>query len=451
MRRLTIPTLILSLLATAQSDAAALKPHPLDIPVGTVPNGFVVLRNGTEAYVSWGEEGAVSGDKGLIFDVATGRVLREADNGRADGRGVELLSDGWSARSRDSQSTPLVLTEKINSTNEQTDPVRVRDAVDGRVIGELLKSERPLAAARQADGLLLLSGGQAILPGADKAAYTLRFWVPASDKPRWSIDIPAGDATGANKDFVDAAVTLSPDGRWVTAIRDKVVHLIDTATGTRRAVDVDRGDGPGAVGFSPDGSRLYVAGGNYQIAVHGLPDLMLQRRIAVPDQFTARHIVEHEGGKLLELEGRRQTMFLDPATSQFIRHDRGGSISSYRLAWIGNGNILRASKSRTNPVTYGVYKHENGKFRLLYRREWKGGSMSALTWSPNGRCILMSGGRKTMIMGPLTGGEVVPLEVKGEALASAAFARGGRVLLAHEAEGKVLSYAMPAQCHTKSE
>lgn len=448
MRRSIVSIAVLTAGVATNASAAGLKPRTLDVKVGAVANALTVQRNGTEVYVSWSDDASSDGYKGLIFDAATGRVLRPADSGGADGRGVENLGDGYTSRTGDTQDARLVLTEKIKNTTQPTDPIRVRDAIDGRLIAELLASERPIAAQRRQDGLSLLSGGQAILPGADKLSSTLRLWAPGSDKPRWSVDVPPTATGETEQEFVNVAATFSPDGRWVTAVRDKTVHLIDAATGTRRTLDIERGDGPIGVGFSPDGARLYVAGGNYQIAVYRTADLSVTTRIAVPNQFSVRGITEHGGGKVLELGGRRQTMFLDPATSQFVRHDRGGSISSYRLAWLGDGRILRASKSRRNPITYGVYKHENGKFRQLYRREWKGGSMGALTWSPNGRCILMSGGGKTMIMGPLTGGEVVPLNVKGDGLDTAAFARGGRVLIAADGAGKVLSYAMPAQCQS---
>jgi hypothetical protein len=97
MSRVSLSMLCLAAL-TVTANAADLKPRTLDLTTGAITNGFLLLRNGTEAYVSWSEDGTVGGDKGVVFDVTTGRVVREADNGRADGRGVELLGDGWSAR-----------------------------------------------------------------------------------------------------------------------------------------------------------------------------------------------------------------------------------------------------------------------------------------------------------------------------------------------------------------
>ena len=448
-RSIVLVAVSLALLAAGPAEAASVKPRTLDVKVGPFTTDLSVLRRGSEVYASWSEGTVGDNDKAVVFDAATGRLVREIK--RDGATAVEVLGDGWTQRRRQTQDTLLVLTEKIKDTKDPNDPLRVRDVADGKLIAELTANEKPLAVLRQKDGVLLLSGGQNIVPGADKLSYALRMFMQGTDKPRWSVDIPAATPAPPDNPFVNVATTLSPDGRWVTAVRDKVLYLIDAETGRLRSVDIERGEGPIGVGFSADSSKLYVAGGNYQIAEHRSADLSLLRRIAVPDRYTVRHIVERESGRVLELDGRRQTMFLDTATSQFVRHDRGGSVSSYTLAWLGNGNVLRASKTRRSPITYGVYRHENGKFRQLYRREWKGGSMDALTWSPNGRCILMSGGGKTMIMGPLTGGEVVPLEVKGDGLGAAVFARDGRVVVTPDGAGKLLSYAMPGQCHSKVE
>jgi DNA-binding beta-propeller fold protein YncE len=81
----------------------------------------------------------------------------------------------------------------------------------------------------------------------------------------WKIS-PAGSHQDVMGDMLLGGV-VSPDGKWLAFVNggaaDHQVHIADTTSGALvTSIPVDRAQSTGGVAFSPDGSKLYVSGGN---------------------------------------------------------------------------------------------------------------------------------------------------------------------------------------------
>lgn len=439
--------LVATALAAGGAALADVRPRVLDARAGGWTTRLTVLDDGKRVHVS-----SIDGDSkyaGLIIDVVTGKVLHTVGGA---GQSSETLGDGISTWLYPGQNALDVLLRARDGRNTEAG-ADVVDLATMRPLAELLKEEQVLLGVRTGGGPVVVTGGQGILPGASRATYTLRYWAKDVTAPRWTFDVPTSEP---DAEYASAEVLMSLDGRWLAAVREETLHLIDAATGTARKVarvaekpaNSDSGDWHIAAGFSADGTLLYVADGAGEISVKRVADLSEVRRVPVPDQFVTRNIREHAGGKVLELGGRRTTLLLDTGSGQFLRQSRGGSGNSYLLNWLGDGRVLRAWRQRHQPLQFAVYTHAAGRFGETFKQTWQGAGIGTLATSPNGRCLFVAGRDRAAVLAAGSGQEIARLRLAGE-VEAATFAMQGATLVAVDAKQRILEFEMPRLCRPR--
>jgi hypothetical protein len=219
------------------------------------------------------------------------------------------------------------------------------------------------------------------------------------------------------------AVFVAREAGWVAALKDGRMDLVDGKTGAVRQVRL-----PGkaaaekitGVGFSDDGRRLMISGSSKSIHSLRTDDLKLVQSLELSTNPSKRRFYEIEGGRIIQIEGRRVT---------------------------GQGLFLRASKTRQGPVTHGIYRHEKGDFKLLWKREAKGLDLSAM--AGNGKCLILAGTDATRVVDPVTGKDIAGITSLAAPITAAAFSVAGTQLISGDGQGRTAVTPLPAVCASR--
>lgn len=370
-----------------------------------------------------------------LIETTTGKVALDLTGPAADE--VFVLAP------RDDDDTPVAVVRVVATGDASAPQRRLFDVVAGREITELAREEEPRLVVGSGRELRIVT--EQVVTAPDRSASLRLRIVPLTGGAGSHVDIPGEVAETRS---VDARVRASKDGRQLAVIRDGVLHVVDVATGTIRTIPRPEGTYHTGADFSDDGRMIYAARGIGGIRVVDAATLAETRSIADFGRGSLFTFNERAGGKVLEIGGRRLTIFHDVGSGRDLWHARGSSVNSYRLSWLATGHVLRASRSRSSPITYGVYRHHSGGFEQLYKREWVGGRLGALVVSPNGRCMLLSSAARTALLAPVSGKEIATVSGLAGALEHAAMAPDGREIIATGANGALWRMTLPSVCAT---
>jgi mono/diheme cytochrome c family protein len=212
------------------------KPKNLNVapPVYSAPIAITAL-----AFSPDGTQLATGGyHEVLIWDVASGKLVRRLQNLPERTYAIRFSSNGW-----------WIAT--ASGTPAQSGVVRLWDAKTGEVIRDLVETDDSIFALAFSPNSRLLASG-----GCDR---TIRIWDLASGKLAKSIE-----------DHADWVLDLdfSPDGaRLVSGSRDKTSKVFDVAKGESLVTFPEHQDAVYAVAFSRDGKTVASAGGDKVIKI----------------------------------------------------------------------------------------------------------------------------------------------------------------------------------------
>jgi hypothetical protein len=369
-----------------------------------------------------------SGSETMIWDARTGRRVAHLNDGSAD-------ASRWLSAT-DDQAKPEVIVRIEGAGADR----RVVDVVTGATLATLGAGDEPRAAIATAQGLILVTGLK------ETGGYRVRVWAPGGKTVRAAaLIVPPG----ADASVSEPSILVARDARWLAVTQRGRVDLIDGVTGRTRPVKLPgkaATDEISALGFSGTGRDLMIAGKTNTIHVLKADDLTRVRGIELTEGGQQRRFTEIEAGRVIRIDGRRTTGYADVNTGKTIWHARGSSVSSYVFEPLGNSLYLRASRTRNNPVTHGVYRHQAGAFKLLWRKQEVGLDLSAMSGSGNGRCLILAGPEVTRVVDPVTGQDIARLQGLLAPLAAAVFAPDGARLVTGDGQGRVAVTAMPAVC-----
>lgn len=420
------------ILCAGPAEALPIRAEELAVRHAGGINTLELIRDGTLA-ISEGPD-AVN-----LWEVASGRLVKSWPAGAEGGPTLVDVSG------RPGGGVTRVLAA---GAGDPADGGRRRldDAETGREIVLLESDEQVIATRLDTDGGRLATLRTGLDAGGNEISNTLRIWDVGAHAVVHTIEL--GTASGAADAKARLRIAASADGRWVAAARGDRVRVIAIASGEVRETTVETGgsDKPlQAVGFSADGDRLLLAAAEGPIQILATGDLSRLMAVKPAGAFTRFNVAEAVPSQVLRVGGRFETSYVDVASGKTLTHQRMGSAHPYRLDWVGRDLVLRASRSQSNPTVFGVYRHERGDFKLLFKRQRAGVSLGALRISPNGRCMILSDPAATSIAGATNGNVFATVAVKSP-LDRAEFTPDGRMVLAADTDGQLYRFVPPKPC-----
>jgi WD40 repeat protein/serine/threonine protein kinase len=363
--------------------------------------------------LDWGPDG-----KTLVYTSWGGVHIRNAQNGRQ----IHLIHDHGGG------ATLLALAPGGNTVATEHWPapdgtIRLWDLESAQLTKTIDVGREPiLALAWSPNGKWLAGGAKTMntfMLDAISGKLVLQFDdTPDANNVQWSPDskhVSVRDMhsvghlftaeTGKQDHLLDnggaiAALTWSPDSRWVAAGSDdkaRVVRLWNAGTGNYRPLAGHKG-AIAVVSFAPSPSRLVASGGQ--------------------DKFV--RLWEY-GGPIRP--GNRLNRSLEGHTD---------AITS--LAWAPNGKLLATGSSDTTIRIWNL-EGESPVHVLLEHKQ----RIDALRWSPDSSRLASVAGREIIVWDTATGKPVHKLDAAGGGTATLAWAADGKTLISGRGHGGTLS------------
>ncbi len=420
MRRLVL-NLAFGVLAAVGADAAEFKAVSADQKHDAGVDGITLFHDGRHFATR-------ANDQTGVWNTKTGERVAVLEDSRGNG--------GTWLSATDNADVPVVIVQ----SEAVGDGRRVVDVVSGATLAVIAAKEVPHAAVMSSDGLVLVTGVK------EAGGYRVRIWDIGGKRVLATalVGPPDQDDTTSSP-----AILVSREARWVAAFKDGRIDLVDGTTGVVRQVNLpgkSAAEKMTALGFSEDGRRLMVAGSSKSIHSVKAADLTLVTSLELSTDPAKRRFTEIEGGRVIRIDGRRATGFADAVTGKVIWHARGSSVSAYVFKSLGQGLFLRASKTRQGPVTHGVYRHQKGDFKLLWKKETQGLDLSAFAGNGNGKCLILAGSDATQVVDPLTGQTIARITGLSAPITAAIFTPDGARLISGDAQGRIALTPMPTEC-----
>jgi WD40 repeat protein len=211
---------------------------------------------------------------------------------------------------------------------------------------------------------------KAFVPGES----TIRIWDWRAGKTLSSLAAPAGRMT---------TLAWHPDGRRLMATCGRPgsdeLTIWDCATG-RRVTGWSAGTERGGAAFSPDGRRLVW--GHYPARVTHLDS----GQVVLSSQDKSSGTWSPRGDRLASLAGNEFRVW-DAASGEDLYSIPGHLGGAFWLSWSPNGEHLAASCADRAVETLRVWDAATGR-KLVH--PGKNGGWSSITFSPDGRCLLVA-------------------------------------------------------------
>jgi WD40 repeat protein/serine/threonine protein kinase len=362
---------------------------------------------------------AMSPDGKLVLTGCDDKAARLWETSTGNHRSPSLLHQGHVNVVAFSPDGQTVLTGSDDGT------VQLWDTATGRLLGQALRHQDDVtAAAFSPDGRLVLTGAE---------DGTARLWAIGTGRP-------VGQPVGAQQPHVRAAV-FRPDGQ-VFLSASRTARLCDLATGRVLMEVTHPQEGIGAVALSPDG-RLAATGGYDRTA--RLWDLASGKPLGEPLLHPAPswiHAVAFspDGTRLLTASGdfesrmhRGEARLWDLATRQVVVEFRGHEREVEAAVFSPDGrSIITGSRDRTVRVWDAATGQQRG--RSLRHADW----VTAVAVSPDGRTLLTGCHDSCAWLWDLATGQMVgePLRHSSD-VDAVAFSPDGRTLVTGGTDGTV--------------
>jgi hypothetical protein len=371
----------------------------------------------------------LAGNKHFIFIGETEALLIDPNTLGIERR-IAFDSVEWAARQGGEGEQPILL----KSQNDKQ-----------HVINPSTGEQLPLA---QGDDILFITGanpGSVVVTQPKDATRIIVTRIGQLD-PIAILEKPASATTGK-----DPKISLSNNGRHLALVWSGTVRLVDLSDGRVRAVSAEPNSATVVhTTFTSNDTALVLVTESGPFDVRTMTTLQTAGRITVPTMNRRFSATSHRSGSIIAVDGRRQRAVFDTKSGKHITAERLSSGSGFLLRYVEPDLVLRASSYRMGKGSaYGLYRHERGDFKLLFRAVADGLVLSALTLSPNSKCLFVVA---------KTGAKIVdtasnrPLTTATEAAAvtHAQFTEAGDAIIATDEAGKLLRVTTPESCRVSA-
>jgi hypothetical protein len=344
-------------------------------------------------------------------------------------------------------STDHLHTERAVAVRKAADgkTSTLRDAVSNAVIATIGADETLLmvADAYAGDVMVTRRGGEWDEASQGNATASLLLYKTGGGAPYKTLELPM---RGAKTSTISTA--LSADGKMLGVTANGRGWVVDLASGQERRIALPDATRVENMAFTPDSRRIIVGIESDGFIVVDAATLKRVGDVKTPRMARKMKMIARAGGRVLEVQGRRERALIDVASGKHVLAQRISSGHAFQLDWAGPDLVVRASRPRlAKKTTYGVYRHAGGDFKQLYRVERDKLTLAGVAQSPNGACLFIGSPTTTAIHDLVTDKPLVTVGGLKRPFEEALFTQDGERVFGVDADGRAASIETPRRCH----